>query len=249
MQTVSFLLAYGAVASAQAATILSAGNVAGTQVNEWRTPGTAKSADIDGDNVYGSFASVQWTVAGLNEHPAASPNPGWHYVSAGSQISIGGSAMLDRNSGGADVQSSIVLNEFTFELTGVPATYAGMIVRVGVMQDMLGSGEWAADQNKGLRLVQTVGGGGDSGIVAVRGGGAADGAPEMYFFDLTGVNPGDRFQIVGLNDVSGAGATQSGYVGPVSWDLVAVPEPGSAALAALGFTLLLRRGCRARRDG
>jgi hypothetical protein len=116
-----------------------------------------------------------------------------------------------------------------------------MTVRIGVMQDMLGSLEWGADQNKGLRIVQTVGGTGDSGIVSVRGGGAGNGIPEMYFFDITGVNPGDRFEIQGLNNVSGAGVTQSGYLGPVSWDLVAIPEPSSAVLAVLGLAILRRR--------
>ena len=186
-------------------------------------------------------------MAGINEHPGGSTSPGWSYEESGSQFSISGGASLDANYGGPDVQSSIALNSFTFELTGVPATYAGMIVRFGVMQDMLGSGEWAADQNKGLRLVQTVGGSGDSGMVSVRGGGAADGVPEMYFFDITGVNSGDRFQIQGLNNVSGAGATQLGYIGPVSWDLVAVPEPGSAMLGAIGFMLLSSCRSRARR--
>lgn len=227
--------------TAGAATVVSFGSISGTEVNEWRTAGTGKSADIDGDNVYGTFGSVQWTVAGLNEHPGGSTNPGWSYQGGSSQFSIPGSATLDANHGGGDVQSSIMLTTFTFELTGVPSTYAGMTVRIGVMQDMLGSGEWAADQNKGLRVVQTVGGSGDSGIVSVRGGGSANGVPEMYFFDITGVNPGDRFEIQGLNNVSGAGATQSGYLGPVSWDLVAVPEPSSAVLAVFGLAMLRRR--------
>lgn len=132
-----------------AATITGVGSASGTEVNEWRTPGTTKTADIDGDNVYGTFASVQWGVAGLNEHPGGSPNPGWSYQGSGSQFVIPGSAILDANTGAADVLSSIVLNNFTFELTGVAATYAGMKVRVGVMQDMLSSAEWAADVFKG----------------------------------------------------------------------------------------------------
>lgn len=226
---------------AGAATILTYGNISGSEVNNWRTSGTEKTADIDGDDVYGSFASVQWTVAGINQHGAGSTNPGWAYIGSGPQFSIAGSAILDANNGGSDVQSSITLTSFTFELTGVPATYDGMTVRVGVMQDMLGSLEWGADQNKGLRIVQTVGGTGDSGIVSVRGGGAGNGIPEMYFFDITGVNPGDRFEIQGLNNVSGAGVTQSGYLGPVSWDLVAIPEPSSAVLAVLGLAILRRR--------
>jgi hypothetical protein len=229
-----------------AATITTAGSISGTEVNEWRTAGTAKTADIDGDDVYGTYGSVQWLVAGLNEHPGGSTNAGWSYQGGGSQFSIPGSAVLDANTGAADVQSSIALNNFTFELTGVPSTYAGRTVRVGIMQDMLSSAEWAADVFKGLRIVQTVGGSGDSGIVSVRGGAIGDGVPEMYFFDIAGVNPGDRFRIDGLGDIGGTTGGQPGYLGPVSFDLVAVPEPDSAVLGALGIMLVLRRGSRVR---
>lgn len=239
-------MAWLAAGPGLAATITTAGSISGTEVNDWRTAGTAKTADIDGDNVYGTYGSVQWLVAGLNEHPMGSSNSGWAYAGSGTQFSIPGSAVLDRNTGGPDVQSTIALNNFTFELTGVPSTYAGMTVRVGIMQDMLSSAEWNADVFKGLRIVQTVGGSGDSGIVSVRGGAIGNGVPEMYFFDITGVNAGDRFRIDGLNNIGGTTGSQPGYLGPVSFDLLAVPEPGSAVLGALGFMLLIRRRSRIR---
>ncbi len=132
-----------------------------------------------------------------------------------------------------------MLNVFEFRMTGVPATYAGQTVRIGIMADMLSSAEWAADQNKGYRLIQTGGGGGDSGVISLRGGGAANGVPEMYFFDLTSVNPGDVFRLDALNNVSGGGVTQSGYLGPVSWDVI--PEPATPLLCGLGLLGLLRR--------
>lgn len=230
------LLTLGSVA--RAATVTYAGSIEGTQVNEWRTTTTTKTMDIDGDHVYGTFASVQWTVAGLNEYPAGSGSPGWHYAAGAAQYG-GYATQLDRNAGGADVGASIMLTQFGFEMTGTPATYAGQTVRVGIMADMLNSAEWAGDQNKGYRLVQTVGGGGDSGVVSLRGGGAGNGVPEMYFFDLTGVNPGDTFRLDALNNVSGAGQTQAGYLGPVSWDIV--PEPAVTLLGGLGMLGLLRR--------
>jgi hypothetical protein len=111
-----------------------------------------------------------------------------------------------------------------------------MTVRVGVMQDILGSTEAAQEVGKTLQLNQTVGGTGTSSV-SVRNGGVGDANPEMYFFDITGVNPGDRFQVV-----APVGGT-SGYVGAVTWDIAAVPEPSSAAaiLGLVGVALVLRR--------
>ena len=62
----------------------------------------------------------------------------------------------------------------------------------------------------------------------------------MYFFDITGVNPGDTFTVLAPNPiVPGA----QGYVGAVTWDIAAVPEPSSAAaiLGLVGVALVLRR--------
>jgi hypothetical protein len=111
-----------------------------------------------------------------------------------------------------------------------------MTVRVGVMQDILGSTEAAQEVGKTLQLNQTVGGTGTSSV-SVRGGLAGDANPEMYFFDITGVNPGDIFEFV-----APSGGT-SGYVGAVTWDIAVIPEPSSAAaiLGLVGVALVLRR--------
>jgi len=223
---------------ASAASINYSGFVEGAEVTDWRTTTTPKTMDVDYDGIYGTFASVQWTVAGLNEHPAGSANPGWSYIGGSGQQFVTG-APIDRNTGGADVGASIMLTHFTFEMTGIAQTYAGKTVRVGVMADMLSSNEWAADQNKGYQLIQTVGGDGDSGIITIRNGGPANGTPEMYFFDLQGVNPGDRFQLLALNNINGEGSTQAGYMGPVTWDLI--PEPSIAVLGGIGLLILLTR--------
>ena len=231
------LIALSMMSSASAATIVAAGFVEGSQVGDWRTAATAKGAhDIDGDNIFGSFGSVQWGVAGLNEQTGSTP--GWDYISSGTTHTNSSYVDIDNsfNLASGKVDASLVLSNFKFEMTGVAETYEGMTVRVGVMQDILGSSEAAKEENKTLQLIQTLGGTGTSSVVSVRGGSEGDSTPEMYFFDITGVKPGDQFQVLASN-----GGT-SGYVGAVTWDIAAVPEPSSAALLGLGgIALILRR--------
>jgi hypothetical protein len=223
------------LSSTQAAVITAAGFVEGAQVTDWRTDTTDKSTfDIDGDNVFGTFGSVQWGVAGLNEQTGSTP--GWDYISSGTQHKLTSYVDIDSSIATGKVDASLVLSNFKFKMTGVAQTYAGMTVRVGVMQDILGSTEAAQEVGKTLQLNQTVGGTGTSSV-SVRGGLAGDANPEMYFFDITGVNPGDIFEFV-----APSGGT-SGYVGAVTWDIAAVPEPSSAAaiLGLVGVALVLRR--------
>lgn len=237
----SALLASGV--SAFGATITYFGNVEGAQVTDWRTTTTSKTLDLDGDNFYGTHGAVHWNVAGANEQPAGSTTPGWAYHGAGAGFAINPTfASIDHiNSYPTNTNAGIIHGgpaTFTFELTGSAATYIGQTVRVGIMQDVLGPDEWASDTNKGLQIAQTVGGSGDSGVILLRSGGAGNGSPEMYFFDLTGVTAGDRFQITGHLGVGGP-VTQAGYIGPVSWDVI--PEPSAALLGSFGILGLLRR--------
>ena len=230
------LAALSVSATATAATITAAGSVSGAEVTDWRTASTAKTGDIDGDNVYGTIGGVHWTVAAVNGQAAASTTLGWSFSSSGSQFINAAYPDIDTiNDAPNDSDASIALGQFTFGLTGTAGDYAGQTVRVSVMQDLLSPGEGAADTNKTLQLIQT-NGDGDSGVVSVRGGAAGNSVPEFYFFDITGVNPGDTFQILAANT---GGSGQSGYVGPVAFDIV--PEPGSLALLGLGGLLVARR--------
>jgi hypothetical protein len=223
-----------------AATINYVGSLVGGEVTDWRSTGTTKTLDIDGSNAYGSsLGSVHWTVGSRGQQVLASSTLGWGFVGSGSQFINGGYPSIDNGSLAVsatvtNANAGIALTSFEFELTGVAADYTGKTVRVGIMGDTLTSGEWAADTFKGLRLLQTVGGSGDSGTIAERGGAAGNGVPEMYFFDISGVSPGNRFQIQGLNNVGGTSGL-AGYIGPVSWDIAVVPEPSSLALMTLGF--------------
>ena len=244
-----FIVMFSTSTGAFAATVNYAGSVEDITVNNWRTAATAKPMDIDGNNIYGSHGAVHWTVVGANEFPAGSASPGWSYqgeVTFG-QFSSPAYAQIDNllnpaTDSGAGIGAVGNPGSFTFEMTGVTATYAGNVVRVGVMADVLSSAEWAADFGKTFRVLQTVGGSGDSGTISLRGGGAGNGQPEMYFFDITGVNPGDRFQII-----AGNGPGQPGYIGSVSWDVAPViPEPSGVSLAGLAAGAFLHRRNRRR---
>ena len=107
------------------------------------------------------------------------------------------------------------------------------------MADILTAAEWAADTNKIITLNQTVGGTSTSGPISLRGGAAGNGQPELYFFDITGVNPNDQFTFTTGNTGSSG---QPGYIGPVTWDLSApVPEPSTTLLGTVAALSLLRR--------
>ena len=238
----------------QAATITFDGSVEGAEVTDWRSTGTAKTGDIDGDDIYGSsIGAVQWSVIGFNQQSEGSSTLGWAFIppNEGGVNSDGNDQQTDFadiddasepvSANVADTDASIRLDGFTFELTGTASDYAGKTVRVSVMHDLLDAGGQARDTFKGLQIQQTVGGSGDSGPVSVRGGAAGDGVPEFYFFDITGASPGDQFDVLGLDDVDGSSINR-GYVGPVAFDVI--PEPGSMALLGLGGLLTLRRRAR-----
>ena len=220
MRVVSVLMMLVLCSSLNAATITYVGSTEGGEVADWRTAGVSKTMDIDGDNAYGStLGGIHWKVTGFNQKSAGSSDFGWAWYGSGAQHQNSGYTDIDSiTNAPTDADAGIALTSFDFQLTGVTDQYSNRTVRVGVMHDLLSSGEWAADINKGLRLYQTVGGSGDSGTISIRSGGAGDGLPEMYFFDVTGVSAGDRFKIEGLNNVGGAGGSV-GYVGPVSWDI------------------------------
>ena len=119
-----------------------------------------------------------------------------------------------------------------------PLTPPSRTLRIGIMADILGPGEWAADSGKAYSLSQITGGTADSGPITLRAGAAANGQPELYFFDLTGVNPGDVFRITAFPSPGGF----PGYIGPVTWDLGApIPEPSAALLSLAATTVFLRR--------
>ena len=209
-------LVVGAVAlvgPAQASVIHYAGSLINApEVPEWRTVSTPKAFDIDGDDVYGTFASLHFQVQGNFSGSTIS------YVSSGSQYRNAGYTYIDHLPNPAiDSQAGIALSGHTFQ---VNATLPRL--RVGVMRDVLAPGEYAADTGKSFQLVQA---GNPSNASIIVGSPTGNGAPEMYFFDIFNVQAGEQYSILGFNTPSVSG--QSGYVSSVSWDRVTT-APGAA---------------------
>lgn len=259
-----------AVVAAQAgASIISyEGFVEGTEVSAWRTTSVAKTMDNNGDNRYGTLgaANVPFGSTGgyAGQQLPGSATLGWALISYSvnqwSPWSVsdpaGPYAMVDKMDASATEPCTVVLSldetpaQFEFQLTGTAADYAGKKVRVGIMGDVLQAVQAINDNHKGLQVVQTLGGTGDSGVISLRAGGAGDQNPELYFFDLTGATAGDRFQIRGLHNVGGMTTTNGvggnvAYVGPICLDVV--PEPNAIVLLSCGLVSLLAYVWRKRR--
>lgn len=229
------LLATGA----RAAQIIVSGSIEGTEVFDWRTAGTPKTMDLDGDGIYGTLGALNWLPELHGSQVQGSSVLGWAPASWGFNSNSPDYRGIDSiPNAPTDVNAGYAEDYFTFELTGVETDFLGKTVRVGVMQDILDSASLAEDRCIGLQLVQTFGGTGTSPIFGIRFAQGGNGAPEMYFWDLTGVKPGDQFTLYAFNNFGGIGFHR-GYVGPVSFDIA--PEPGSATLALAGAVALLAR--------
>lgn len=243
------LFGLGMATAAHAATINYVGSVTNGEATHWRSTSTAKTMDLDGDNKYGTMAALLFRsgFAGQQSSPT-STTLGVYFSGSGTQptSNLSSYSLIDNLNGTGTVHAGIALYgtatnptypDFVFQLTGTAADYAGKVLRIGVMEDVLGSSEWAADAHKGLQMTQSIGGSGDSGAISLRSGGAGDGVPEIYFFDIYGATVGDQFAITGLSNVGGTPTGQNPYISSVSFDLATVAVPAPAALEG-GLVLL-----------
>jgi len=238
-------LAYGAIIgwlvvaggdAAHAVTIAYVGSVEGSEVADWRTNSATKSFDVDGDNVYGTHAALHPRIGSTNIYTSGSQEPGFTWlgygpVNGGQFINAAYTDVDNLLDPSVNTDAGIQTRGFRFELTGTSDTYDNMRVRIGVMQDLLSPAEYATDSQKTLRLEgynnnPEV----SSGDITIRNGNAGDGVAEMYFFDITGASAGDQFQFI---DMQNGVSTGGSYIGPVSFDIVVVPEPSGVLLCGL----------------
>ena len=180
-------------------------NDPGSQISQWRTAGTAKTMDADGDNLYGTTARL---FHGVGLFPAGAP-----YVMYFTQSVVGPgarNATVDHPNGGADLQVGTSTNGGAGvgeqEMLRFTAQAGGPVnVRIGIATDGLDAAS-LAPVTIGLR--QAGGASAEHTLTAVNG------TIDMVFFDVAGVAAGDYFEVFG--DASAGGFATHHFV---TWDV------------------------------
>ena len=219
---------------ARSATISFAGVInddAGAEISEWKTAGTVKTLDADGDNIYGTVAHLFYRVI------FAGQNTLYQFNSSESHVGpFAGYAVVDHPDGvSADIQVRTTTNSaagladdvmFTFTaLAGSPAN-----VRIGIATDGLNGAQYSPGS---IGLAQVGGASAEHTLTAVNN------TLDMVFFDVTGITAGDQFQVFGDSGTGDFATHQF-----VTWDEITIPEPAAPLLLALGG---LAAGLRRRR--
>lgn len=204
----------------------------------WRNTTTAKTLDIDGDNVVGtdgyrtsnrglnpSYLTATVVATNINNFSSIDDpnNP------TGNDISTG---TLHDNNAGLGVETVPLLQ---FVMTGtVPI---GEILRVGILIDGVGSAN--GTNSATYTLKQTVGGSATATTAALF---YQDGGLDVTYFDLTNFSVGDTFVVTSTTSATNTEFSSSfEQVIGVTFDTGVVPEPSAALLGGLGLLALLRR--------
>jgi hypothetical protein len=179
---------------------------AGSEISQWKTAGTTKSHDGDGDNVYGTLAHLFYRIIFKGQ------NTLYTFNSSDSQVGpFAGYALVDHPDGvSADTQVRTTTNNgagladdvmFTFTaLAGSPAN-----VRIGIVTDGLNGAQYSP-ASIGLRQV-----GGSSAEHTLT---AVNNTLDMVFFNVTGIGAGDQFEVFGDSGTGGFATHQI-----VTWDV------------------------------
>ena len=197
-------------------------NDSNSEATRWRSAGTAKTMDVDSNNIYGSLGAVVWGdgnntanhstpdmfISGTN----AAGTFGWTLVAqtVNPDIGLGTQSFvhsqytpMDNNlAGSAQIVHGVTSissgnGTVTFRLNGASGDYTGRTVRLGLIQDYQ-EPTAVNDVSKRFTVVQTAGpGGGSNSIVRPA---TRNGTPKIYFFGLTGVVPGDEFTVTGYTN-------------------------------------------------
>ena len=196
------------------------------QSTGWRNAATAKSFDIDGDNIIGTdgydFAGASG-VASLPSYVTSVAGSGGHN---------------DQNKGLIDDPTNPSGPDIGTGWNGNGASHTiifGSAVTETLRLSVLYDGNWSlAHGTQTFTLTQTFGGSDSATTPTVTL--AGDGL-DVASFDITGIQSGDTFQLT-----TTAVAISWRQISGVAFDVAPIPEPSTTALLGLGgLALILRR--------
>ncbi len=212
-----------AATGASAATINYVGSLTNsTETVNWLTPATTKTFDADSDNKYGSYCVINWVEPNAGTYSPGSISwagsgpqfrqpeyPKINDVADAAQGNVGPGALVNNSPTNTNVGITLDFNTFQ-----VNEDLTGKILRVGVVNDVLGSAEWPNEKYNGVFIRQVVGGDAKSQMAAWP---TPNGQPDMVFFDIVDAHVGDQFEIRDLKNVGGVDSITT-LLGPISWD-------------------------------
>lgn len=247
-------------ASISNAAIVFSGSLDGSnEVDGWRTAATAKTLDLDGNNVYGTDGYILFDTRdnngafndpltagnGVASTPSYTADVVYSAVLTGGQFayssSFNGAEDIDNPAGAGvvnlgyagirDNSTNAIPVQSLFTYTMNRNMGVGEVIRMGVMADSLNDNNVVGVAG-GLEVTAA------ATTVAATLVGVDDGNTDMYFFDLTGLNNGDQIVISGgYTNVGGSIAAAT--IGGVTFD--SIPEPASIALFGFGGLMVMCR--------
>ena len=229
-----------------------------SEVIQWSDTTFDKTQDIDGDNRYGTtgvfLSSTTAQFAGQ-----ASQQPFSRLPTTSAVVNLEGSSNgnFQNNNGTTgfiqnDANDAIIRLGYTGIQVGggeaIPLTdlFSFTLNADQAVDETLRLGVFGGTNNNDLRIgfteLQVTAGGIDSSIVTSDRTANSGNAPDLYFFDITGLSAGDEIIISAANSNTTGNNFNTASISGFTLDTAVVPEPSSAALLGLGgLALLLRR--------